>query len=88
MAARSQDHGRKPAQVRQKEGADPSLLAAGANVGVTDERNVIHFLDAHHARQFALVGVAPEGEAGLDFVHQFVGRHVGVVQLIGRDDSA
>src|SRR6202035_532132 len=34
------------AQVRQKERADPSLLADRADVGMADERNVMHVLDA------------------------------------------
>jgi len=71
----------------QKERTDPSLLAAGANVGVPDESDIANLLKAHNACERSGVFIAPEHNTFIDFVLQFAVGHIGFCPAIVRDDS-
>src|SRR5258708_19546049 len=69
-------------------GTDAAPLAAGQDVGVTDQIDVAHRLDAHHADQFALSLIAPEFDSGGDLAVELLQGHIGLVPTIGRDYAA
>src|SRR5277367_2896826 len=68
--------------------ANTTLLAAGTNIGVSDEGHVAHRLDAHYANQFAILGIAPEHNALIDFMTQFLPGHVRLCEAIRRYDPS
>src|SRR5258708_32622576 len=71
----------------EQRGADAAPLAAGQDVGVTDQIDVAHRLDTHHTDQFALSLIAPEFDSGGDFAVELPQGHIGFVPPIGRDDT-
>src|SRR5258708_28212619 len=71
----------------EQRGADAAPLAAGQDVGVTDQIDVAHRLDTHHTDQFALSLIAPEFDSGGDFAVELPQGHIGFVPPIGRDDA-
>src|SRR5258708_697889 len=72
-------------QMRQQARANPRLLAAGANIGVPDEGHVLDRLNAHYAHQGPGLLVAPEHNAFVDFMPQFLPGHVWLCPAIRRD---
>src|SRR5258708_5108118 len=72
----------------KKRGADAAPLAAGQDVGVTDQIDVAHRLDAHHTDQFALSLIAPEFDSSGDLAVELLQGHIGFVPAIGRDYAA
>src|SRR5260370_2729334 len=69
----------------KQRGADAAPLAAGQDVGVTDQIDVAHRLDAHHTDQFALSLIAPEFDSSGDLAVELLQGHVGFVPAIARD---
>src|SRR5580700_5509517 len=72
----------------KQRGTDASPLAAGQDVGVADQIEVAHGLDAHHTNQFALSLIAPEFDSGGDLAVELLQGHIGFVPAIGRDYAA
>ena len=68
--------------------ANALFLVAGPDVGVANQGYVGDLLRAHHTYQSPVMLAAPEVHAACYLMVEFVGRHVGVVQAIRRDDSA
>jgi hypothetical protein len=54
---------------------------------MTNEIDVVHRLEAHHAGQPAVLLIAPEHDAGGDLAIELVARHVGLVPSIGLDHA-
>jgi hypothetical protein len=69
-------------------GADAAPLAAGQDVGVTDQIHVAHRLDAHHTDQFAFSLIPPEFDSGGDLAVELSQGHIGFVPAISRDCTA
>src|SRR6267154_5144455 len=63
-------------------------LTARQDVSVSDEIDVPHRLDAHHAYEHAIRRMAPERNSGGYLAVEFVQRHVGYMPAIGRDHAA
>src|SRR5204862_1004520 len=59
-------------EVLEQRAADAAPLACGRDVGVADQHDVAHRLDAHDAGEGPLVLVAPEPDAGGDLVLELV----------------
>ena len=71
----------------EQSAADAAPLAARQDVSVTNEIDVAHRLEAHHACQLAVLLIAPERDTGGDLASELVPRHVGLVPPIGRDHT-
>src|SRR5258708_4546365 len=78
--------GSECAQVGEQVSADALLLAGGENVGVANQGDVAHGLNAHDAGELATGFVSPENYTFVDFMLKLVCGHVGVGPAIGRDD--
>ena len=72
--------------MRQQVRSNPSLLAAGANIGVANERHVLDLLKAHYAYQHPVLLEAPEHNTLIDFVPQFLPGHIRFGPAICGDD--
>src|SRR5258708_32836580 len=72
--------------MRKQARSKPSLLAAGTNIGVPDEGHVLAPLNAHYAYQGPGLLIAPEHNTLVDFMLQFLPRHVRFCAAICRDD--
>src|SRR5262249_16928843 len=64
-----------------------ALLAARQDVSMTNEVDVAHRLEAHHAHQHAVLFMAPELNSGSNLTIELVRRHVGLVPLVIRDHA-
>jgi hypothetical protein len=64
--------------------ANAAPLAARQDISVTNEIDVAHRLEAHHACQPAVLLITPEHDTGGDLAIELVPRHVGLVPPIGR----
>ena len=89
VGPRADQHGTRGdrPQVRQQLAADTLVPAGGAHVGVADQRDVLNVLQPHHAGERAGVLVAPERDAVVDFVTEFLAGHVRLGPAIGGDDA-
>src|SRR6267154_528369 len=70
----------------QQVSSNAAILASGKNIGVADEGNVLHLLNAHHARQHLSLRIAPEHNTIIDFMSQFLPRHIRFRPTIRRND--
>ena len=61
-------------------------LAAWQNVRVTDQLDIAHLLNPHHADERAVGLVPPERHSSREFAIQLVRRHIRVGQEALRDD--
>ena len=59
-------------EVAQEQTADAVLLTIRADVSVTDQGDVAEGLDAHDTDECSVFSVAPEGDAVVDFMAEFV----------------
>src|ERR1039458_8644187 len=75
-----------PASANETASALQSLLAAGANIGVANERHVLDLLKAHYAYQHPVLLEAPEHNTLIDFVPQFLPGHIRFGPAICGDD--
>ena len=62
-------------------------LIARKNVSVSDEIDVPHRLNAHHAYEHAICRMAPERNSSRYLAIELVRRHVGYMPAIGRDHA-
>jgi len=77
-----------PPEVIEEKGSHAAVLVSGQRIGVSNERDVGHMLQPHHACDAA---IAPQGEefhTGPHLRHELVVRHVGVVPAIGGNHAA
>src|ERR1700730_16990144 len=74
-------------QMTQQLRSDSSLLADGADVGVTNQSHVLDLLDAHHAFQRSARLVSPERNTIVDLMTKFIPGHVWLRPAIFRDDA-
>lgn len=74
--------------MREKLGANATAPRRAAHVGVSDEHDILHRLDAHNAEQRAVPLVAEEAHIGSDLGVEIGKRHVGIVPAVRRDDAA
>jgi hypothetical protein len=74
-------------QMLQQSAANAAPLAAGQDISVTNEIDIVYRLETHHACQPAVLLIAPEHYAGGDLAVEFVPRHVGLMPPIGRDHA-
>src|ERR1700676_4598898 len=63
-------------------------LAEGQNIGVTNQIDVAHPLDTHHADQRALLLIAPEHDLGCNLAIELLRCHIGLVPPVGGNHSA
>src|SRR6266851_75936 len=66
--------------------SNPALLAFGENIGVPNESHVLDVLKARNTCQLPALLVAPEHDSLIDFMLQFLPRHVRFCPAILRDD--
>src|SRR6266404_6365096 len=71
--------------MRQQLPANSLLLATRAHISVPHQRHIPHLLDAHNARQFPALLVAPEHHTLIDLLLQFLARHVWFRPAIRRN---
>jgi len=57
------------------------------DVGVPNQSHILDLLHAHHAFQWFALLVSPKRDAVLDFMTQFIPRHVWFCPAIRRDDA-
>src|SRR4051812_11364585 len=79
---------RHPHEVLDQRRADAAALALGDHVGVADEVDVAHALDAHDPDERAVFLVAVEDDARGDLGVELVRGHVRVMPAVGGDDPA
>src|SRR5205823_4632793 len=68
--------------------ADAVALLGWSDVRMTDQVDVVHRLDAHHADEFAVRLVAPELDAGGDLALELTPVHVRLVPAVRGDHAA
>ena len=77
-----------PREMRQQGRADAAALVRGANIGMTDESDVAHVLQAHHAGENPFILPTVELNAACDFGKKLRAVHVWLVPAVCGNDSA
>src|SRR5882762_4140270 len=72
--------------MKQQFASNPLFLAAGTNIGVPDQGDVLNLLNSHYACQGPALLVAPEHDLLVDLVAQFRRRYVWICRAICGND--
>jgi hypothetical protein len=69
-------------EVVQQPATDAAPAVGGSDIGVTDERYVLHILQTHDPEQLTVLLETPEPDPMLDLMLQLLARHVRVLEPV------